>query len=72
MSIGVNRHKILCTVRDVRLSKCSIIIIIIITLVVFGSGNGMIVRCLEPMHNVTIHVSDAGRYIGQVIIDTSV
>ena len=70
MSIGVNRHKLWCTVRDMHLSKCSIIIII--TLVVFGSGYRMIVRCLEPMYNVTIHVSDAGRYIGQVIIDTSV
>ena len=72
MSIGVIRHKLWCTLRDMRLSKCSIIIIIIITLVVFGSGYGMIVRCLEPMYNMTIHVSDAGRYIGQVIIDTSV
>ena len=31
MSISVKRHELWCTVRDMRLSKCSIIIIVIIS-----------------------------------------
>ena len=46
MSISVKRHKLWCTVRDMRLSKCSIIIIIIIIIdvvstVLLSVGSGV-------------------------------
>ena len=42
MSISVKRHELWCTVRDMRLSKCSIIIIIII---IFVSDIICLIQC---------------------------
>ena len=62
MSISVKRHELWCTVRDMRLSKCSIIIIIIVV-VYYISSSILLHVCIVKyiMLHMYIHV---GLFIG--------